>query len=385
VVPAFRYLLTDVAELGHLRELRVPELGVARFDVEADAEPPAEIPAGPLVVIGTYLVDSVRTDAFAVRDGAIHERLLTLTAAPGSDPDGVIAPSELACAWSLAPYDGARYGDPDLDAVLASYAGATGGDAELTFPIAVLRCLRRLERRAGGRMLVIAADKGFVDPAQLVGRGPPVIAGHGSISLDANLHALTAWAARRGAATLATPPSRLRLAAVALAHGAPRTDELRLAFDEAFGRAGPEDWFALKRALERRYADCSLDELLAILRTSRDDDNVLRGCAATLVDRIRDADAELLPSVCDALTAVLDGYFWIGDRADVPFTIGVALHLAGDAPGARAAWARADELAALAPPQDGWFALRVGPADDPRVAAVAAEPLYASLRARLLG
>jgi hypothetical protein len=394
VVPRFRYLLTDVAERtlawwrAHPQLARVPELGVARLDVEADDEPPDEIAAGPLVVVGTYLVDSVRADAFAVRGGALHERRLTLLEAPGADPTARLAPGDVRCEWSLARVDGARYGDPDLDAVLAAYPDAVGGaDAELTFPIAVLRCLRRLERRAGGRMLVIAADKGFVDPAQMIGRGEPIITLHGSISIDANLHALAACARRRGAATFATPPSGLRLAAVALAHGAPRSDELALAFDDAFGRAGPEDWFALKRALERRYTDCTLDELLAILRTSRGDENVLRGCASTLIERIRGADPAELPAVRDTIAAVMDGYFWIGERVDVPFVAGVALYLAGDPAAARAAWSLAQELGAHAdaPAHEGWFALRLGPRDDPRVAALAAEPQYAALRTRLFG
>src|SRR5262245_55527785 len=158
-------------------------------------------------------------------------------------------------------------------------------------------------------MLAIVADKGFVDPATMRGRTEPDMTHHGCISVAANLHALAASAALRGAVTLATPASRIRLATIAIAHGAPRADGLRAAFDDAFGRAGPDDWYALKRTIERRYADCALDELLALLRVSRGDENVLRGMASSLFERTCDAPPSQLVEVRAALAACLDGYY----------------------------------------------------------------------------
>jgi hypothetical protein len=389
VVPRFRYILSDLPErtrawwAQHPQLAARPELAFARFDAEADGELDA-IPPGPLVVIATYLFDSLRCDAFAIAGGALHEKRVTLLAPDGCDLDGEHALGQVARAWSTAPVTLPHYGDPDLDGVLGSYAALP--DGELTFPIAGLRCLRRLERRAGGRLLVLAADKGFTDAASYAGRTEPDMTHHGCISVAVNLHAFAADAARRGAVALATGPTRNRLAAIALAHGAPRTEHLRRAFAERFGHAGPDDWYLIKRAVERRYDDCDLDELLAIVRTSRGDDNIVRGAAYALFDRACGALPSQLPALRAAMTGVLDAYYWIGEPADLPLLAGVGLHMAGDVAGARAAWQRGLDLYARAPRPCYRLVvggLWIGEPDDPRAAAVEAEPLYADLRTKL--
>jgi hypothetical protein len=390
VVPRFTYVLTDVPARtlawwrAHPQLASAANLAFARLDVESGELPP-EIPAGPLVVIATYLFDSVRCDAFAVRDGALVEKRVSLVAPHGCDLDGEHALGEIGRAWSDHPIDAAHYGDPDLDAVLAGYASL--GRAELTFPIAGLRCLRRLEERSGGRLLAIAADKGFVDARAYVGRSEPDTTHHGCISIAVNLNAFKSDAERRGARTFATGPARIRLATIAIAHGAPRTAELARAWDESFGHAGPDDWYALKRTIERRYSDCTLDELLGLLRTSRGDDNVLRGCAGALFERTCETPPSQLPPIRAALAEVLDAYLWVGEPADLPFLVGTGLHLAGDPDGARAAWAIALDLHARAPrpcPRLALGGLWLGDPDDPRVAAVEAEPMWVDLRDRLV-
>lgn len=389
VVPRFRYVLSDLPERtrawwrAHPDLPRAPGIELARIDVEDPDDALAAIPPGPLVVIATYLVDSLRTDVYAVKGGVVHDKRVTLLAPPGLDLEGTDALGELARAWSLAPLT--PTGDRDLDAVLDGYAAL--GDAELTFPIAALRLLRRLEARSGGRLLALVADKGFVDPRAMIGRTEPDLTHHGCLSLAVNLHALAADAARRGAVTFATPPTRIRLATIAIAHGAPRTDELRVAFDEAFGRAGPDDWYAIKRTVERRYADCELDELLAILRQSRGDENVLRGCAGALYERTCETPPSQLPAIRAALADVLDGYYWVGEPADLPFLVGTGLALAEDLPAARAAWTRALALYERAPgpcPRLAVSGMWLGPPNDPRVIACEAEPLYHEVCARLL-
>src|SRR5262249_43066985 len=121
--------------------------------------------------------------------------------------------------------------------------------------------------------------------------------------------------------------------------------------------------------------------------TSRGDDSILRGCAYVLLERACAAVPSQLPALRAVMAGVLDAYFWVGEPADLPLLAGIGLHMAGDAEGARAAWARGLELYARAPRlcyrlQIG--GLWIGPPDDPRVTAVEAEPSYAELRARLV-
>jgi len=409
LVPRFRYVLSDVSQASLAWWRDHPQLApllargvmdVALVDAEASGTAaPIELEvsgerlealANPLVVIATYLFDSLRCDAFAVRGGAVFEKRLTLAVPAGApapgDPEQLVSSEQ---TWRLVPVAAGRYPEPELDALLGSYA-ALDGDAELTFPIAGLRCLRRLERAAGGRMLVLASDKGFVEPAAMRGRSEPDITTHGSVSLPVNFHAIIEDARRRGAVALTTRPTLTRLACVAVVHGAARHDETRAAFREAVVRAGPDDWYALKKAFERRFHDASLEELLALLRWGRGDDNVMRSAASTLFERIAAASPGQRDELDAVLATVERSYFWVGEAADLPFLVGIARHLAGDEAGAGASFRRALALFERAPRPCHRLVLGgmwIGDADGPggdRVRALEADPGYVEARAKLL-
>lgn len=345
-----RYVLTDVAEknvaFARAHEVFQPLiaeglLDLARFDAERDDALRLELSGetlgpgalrGPLVAVANYVFDSIPADAFAFDAGTMRERLVTLRARedgiPLDDP-AVIDRLELAFTARGAPLE--YYGEADLDALLEAYAAQLDG-AAILFPVAALRCLRRLAALSSRGLLVLSADKGQVTAEALRGAGDPYVARHGSFSLSVNYHALGAWAEGRGGRMLRPRERTGHLATVALLVGDHPTGfaETRARYDEALARGGPGDVFALRLGLQERYGELRLEQLLALVRLVRDDPRVLGDCLPSIEAQLADAPAALRRELGELVEQAWGNYYHLGEPRDLPFALGHLLFRLGE-------------------------------------------------------
>ncbi len=302
-----RYVLTDFTDynLDVLRShsalqpfVEAGLLDFARFDVVTDEEIAlshsgevlaAGTLANPLAVIANYVFDGIPQDCFTVRGGHLYESLVTLTSQQKEgDLDDPELLSRLELSWKHRPAQAGCYGDEHLDRIVAEY-GASLDETSFVFPSVGLRCLGNLERLAGGRMLLLSADKGFSSEASLAGRSEPSLALHGSFSLMVNYHAIGRWFGHRGGVFLpcSHDSTVLNVSAAFLGEPAGGWVEVLVAFDDAIERRGPDAFFALKKGIEEHYAAFGLERLLAWLRLSGWDHNVFLGCLQVLSRRGR--------------------------------------------------------------------------------------------------
>lgn len=340
-----RYVLTDFTE-SNLDALRghpalqpwIAEglLDFACYDAEEDVEirltgcgevlTPQTL-RNPLVVIANYVFDSIPQDAFTVRDGRLFELRVSLTS-PEEVPDreDPALLGSLKTTWKERPARAGLYGDPELDAVLAEYAERFEA-ASFLFPCAALRCLRNLARLADDHLLLLSGDKGYCHEEMLASHKEPELTVHGSFSLMVNYHALGRWFAHRGGEMLCTTPPHSNLCVVAglLGRTPAGTAETRLAFDDAIDRTGPDDFYHLKKAMEKHTGELTLEQLLAWLRLSGWDANVLLGCFPALVARAGEASDLLRKNVQRAIHEVWRTHFPLPEARDLAFHLGVLL------------------------------------------------------------
>lgn len=336
-----RYVLTDFTEhnLEVLRSnvalqpfVEAGLLDFARYDAGADLEislsQSGEVlaprrRANPLVVLANYVFDGVPQDCFTLRAGHLYESLVTLSSRqrePDLEDPAVLARLEIA--WQQRPAPADPYGEPELDRILAEYAAGLE-DTTLVFPAAALRCLRNLKRLAGGRLLLLSADKGYSSESSLAGRPAPGLAVHGSFSLMVNYHAVGRWFAHRGGSFLASSHQSRHLHVVAGLLGAGAWPETRLAFDEAAERRGPDDFFVVKKGIEAIYPSLGLDFLLAWMRLSGWDHNVFLGCLPVLLERVNEASEAEREQVAVATRRIWEAYFPLRESPDLPFCLGM--------------------------------------------------------------
>jgi tetratricopeptide (TPR) repeat protein len=343
-----RYVLSDFTEsnLDVLRShpslqalVAAGVLDFARYDAGRDDEialshsgdvlAPGSL-RNPLTVIANYLFDGLPQDCFFFgEDGALEVGLVSLVS-PRPEPihDDPEILERVEIHWSRRAVVGAPYGEADLDRLLTQYGERLRSTA-LLFPVGALRCLRNLARLAGGRLLLLSADKGYCEEALLHGREEPGFAIHGSLSMMVNYHALGQFFREEGGDLLAATPLSTGLQVVAgfLGLGNGGSAETRLAFDDAVERRNPDDFFSLKIAVETGYPSLTLPQLLAWLRLSGWDANVFLGCLPLLVSW---AEAESTSAVeREDLRAVAlrvwETYFPIREARDLAFHVGALL------------------------------------------------------------
>ncbi|GAB4188978.1 MAG: hypothetical protein OHK0022_01110 [Roseiflexaceae bacterium] len=337
------YVLTDFteAQLDYYaaHPLLQPLLGQGRLDfARFDAATPHDLrlrhaglvlAAGalrnPLVVLANYCFDALPQDAFALKNGQLHERLIALAYKPDSPPEA--EPIErLLIRYSDRPIAPDYYGDPDLDAILRGY-GERLDNTSLLLPTAALACLRFFQHLSNGRLLLIAGDKGYMREDALQGRVEPGIARHGSVSLRVNFHALGRLVERQGGQMLAHEHSHHSLAVCAflLGDAAGSYPEARLAYEQAFAAGGPDDFFLLKNQIEQHYGQMSLEQLLAYIRWSGWDATIFLAAMPAILDLLESATPAHIRDLRRTVELVWQHFFPIGEQADLPYHLAMLL------------------------------------------------------------
>jgi tetratricopeptide (TPR) repeat protein len=331
----FKYVMTDFAEstLDHWRShpslrpfVQAGQLDFARFDAERDEEIRLDsggvLPPGPMAFLANYFFDSLPQDGFFFDQGRAAEVLVSLfSSREERDLDDAGLIGRVQPMFSRQPISGAYYDDAELDALLDDYR-ARLQNATVLFPAAGIRCIRRLRRLCGDRLLLVSADKGYSTEEALLRQGVPEINVHGSFSLMVNYHALGQYVTAHGGRVLANPHRDTGLHVGTFLFGQSRDVETRLAHADAVVLRGPDDFFHLKKSVEKNYDGLSLEQLLAYLRFSGWDSNIALGCSDALMARLAPAEPAARVEVREALRQIWEHYYPMNEPRDLAFQLG---------------------------------------------------------------
>lgn len=336
-----RYVITDLAA-APIEALRksphlAPFVAKGLLDLAVlDAEAPGEIrllvsgdvlrpsaDAEPIVVVANYFFDGIPADLYELAEGTLRESHLRLACPEGVDADDPKALARFATSFEPGPIVDAPYDDPEWDSLLIDLSERLA-DGHFLFPISGLRLMRHLKTLGGGRLLLLAADRGHVHEEALLGLDPPHLERHGSFSLDVNFHALAQDARRTGGHPLLPSHHPTHLATVALLWGAaePAATRTSEAFEATLDAGGPEDFYVLKRTLERQKDRLDVEQALAWIRTSAFDPEVFHICTPTILAGIPAAPPSVRLDLLDAARRVREAYYPIGEERDIPYALG---------------------------------------------------------------
>lgn len=335
-----RYVLSDLPESNleawraqpHFRPLvEQGLLDFALFDLEKDdrltlvhsgAVLAPEVPGNPMVVLANYAFDSTTQDLFFVQDGVLREGRVTLCSdRPETRLDDPEILSRIGLRYEQRPAEEAYYGDPVLDGILGGYREKLG-NTSLLIPIGALRCLGNLMKLAGGRLLLISADKGVTGVEEIVRRGEPHRVRHGNcFSMDVNFHALGLYAEGHGGMAL-YPSQRdrhLKVSAFLLGPPPGGCAETRLAYQEALESLTPYDYHRLATAIRKDYAEPPLEFILALLKLGDWDYQFLIHYGRLIARVASSASDSLKWELRRALEAVWENFYPV--KVDLPFEI----------------------------------------------------------------
>ncbi|MFC1944175.1 tetratricopeptide repeat protein [Chloroflexota bacterium] len=312
-------------------------LDFARFDCEQDNEPilthcgdilSEGTVRNPLIILANYFFDSIPQDAFYINQGYIYESLVTLTCpqmqSDTSDPDLL---NTVEITYDHRPVNGDYYHDSDFDQILRDYVDSLE-DTMLLFPCTAVRCIRDLAKLSNGRLLLLSADKGYSRKEDVLGRGCPQFKVHGSLSMMVNYHAIGQYVLNQGCAVLQTAHRHKSLNVSAFTLGLPpiAAVETNQAYVEAIERFGPDDFYNLKKGVEKFYDSLTLPQIFAYLRLSGWDANIFLGCFPTLLGLVDSLSKLEQQELYRVILQVWDTYYPIGEEKDLAFSLGMLLY-----------------------------------------------------------
>lgn len=284
--------------------------------------------SNPMIVVANYVLDTIPQDLFLIENGQLFESLVTL-ASPQAEPnlnDPEILP-QLEVSYTQQAINGDFYDDTGFNELLKDYQ-QTLTDTYLLFPHVALQCLNHLRQLCGDRLLLLSGDKGFSREEDLLFRGEPGIALHGSFSLMVNYHAIGQYVQQQNGRYLTTPHrhNSLNICAAIFGEHHQNYPETCLAFNAAIVQNNPDDFFALRQVLGEHYDTLSIEQILAYLRLSGWDGAVFLDCFSVIMAKLENLTSSMQEELLWAVQNIWENYYPIGEQRDLPFYLGMLLY-----------------------------------------------------------
>jgi hypothetical protein len=270
----------------------------------------------PLIVVANYVFCSLPQDLFFAGEEGLREGLVTVT---GELPSTQAPLDALQIDFiEGAPAPRAPYRERDLDAALRA-SPVRGG---FLFPAGALRSLSYFRKLGRGRVCALVADKGHRDQPLTV--QPPRPAFHGCFSFPVDFDAVGRYVQRAGGETLRTHHHHGALQIEAYVWGGPDPlVETRRSFEHNIEQSCPDDFYAVRQALEPRLAELTLAQGLALLRLAGPDARLFGHVAESLLAQVDDATRAQRSDLMVLLRALYARHLHAGEDFDLPFTIGL--------------------------------------------------------------
>lgn len=285
----------------------------------------------PLVVIANYFFDSIPSEIFRIKSGAIYncEVALSCNADPASlETKNII--DELKIDYTITPQASPYYQDELYNQILNRYKVLVS-DTFLLFPDISMAGLEHLNSFSSSGMLVLSMDKGHHLPTTLDHTNAPELVSHGSVSFQVNYHALGLHCTEKGGQSWFPSMSNLDLNVVGLLYlkdcgSFPNT---RLAYDRYVEDFGPYDYNTFKNFGYEQSAEMTTQQVIALIKLSSYDPALLSFFLPRIKSIITHITYNERQQIHQTLLSVGEMYFWIGENKDLCFEIGGLMYALG--------------------------------------------------------
>jgi len=346
-LPPFCYVMTDLSPNNvaywkdHPRFKPYIERGVvdfAEFDVSSTEPIQLEVSgktlsqgalSQPLIVIANYILDSIVQELLYFKKGSIYECLTTTTTTTNpklADVGEIIKTVNLE--YTYRHLESPIYDLPELNVIVEAYREDIQ-HSHVYVPTDAIRCIHHLRTLSDTGLMLLTADKSQHTLAQLDHRGAPNLVTHGgSFSLTVNYHAIGQYVENAGGRVMfpEQPYFGLNYTVMLLVDQVENYTETQFAQARFVDRFGPDDFFSIKKHFDETLKTMSIRHILAYIRLSHYDARLffqLVGRITNQLEKITDAEKGAL---IDALYKIWDMYYYIGERHDLAFELGMILY-----------------------------------------------------------
>ena len=347
-LPPFCYILSDFTEqnLSFWQEhprlqpyLNLGWLDLALFDAESsenihlqhtDKTITNKSLAQPLIIIANYFFDTIPQELFHIEDNTIYHGLLSLSSEV--DPDSLTTVELIAAVELDYDYQNAEtpiYADELLFSEILENYRQKLDQTHLLFPHIGLRCLERLQQLFQQGVLLLTADKGVHSLADLDHRPSPALSSHGSFSLTVNYHAFSDYCTRQGGLPLfpRQPQATLDLGCLLFLTEPDTYTETLNAYLRFVNDFGPDDYFSLKKLIEKHYDTLTVRDIMSTLRLSGYNARIFGQMWPRLSQIVSEIDGKQRSMLFLAAARIWDSYYPLGEKTDIAQILGDLLFL----------------------------------------------------------
>jgi tetratricopeptide (TPR) repeat protein len=261
----------------------------------------------------------------------LYENLVTIRS---PTPETGAPLRDLQVSLESHPTRNDYYADPSLDDILDGYRRRLDNVIVL-FPVDGIRCVRSFHQLAPKGLMLLIGDIGTAREADLSEQAAGGMSADSNFWLSVNFHALGEYVQGLGGKARHPPTRHVTLNVSTFLLGTSATDfaETMLAFDEAIGQSGPDEFFVNTRGLADQVQRMSRGQLLAFLRSTASDPDYVVRCLPLLLDSLPEVS---WPGTQDLRVLAEEAWeMWYpmgddSDLADLPAGLGVLLYTIGD-------------------------------------------------------
>jgi len=175
-------------------------------------------------------------------------------------------------------------------------------------------------------MLALVADKGWARRRELFGLGGPSIVPHsGCFSLMVDFDAIAQVVRGRGGTAMVPPHRAQHLVVGAFVMSDLDVPETSDRYADRLAEGGPDDIYDVRGAMAPIGGQLTLEQALSVLRAARWDSQVFLDLFAVLLELAPRVTGLAKADLALAVERVWEGWFPIGEPADVALCLGLLL------------------------------------------------------------
>lgn len=282
----------------------------------------------PMIVCGNYIFDTVSHDCFTMKDGMLHESLVTLT----TDEDNIDAGKPKS--WDLVDIEHnarlcnpqAYYDDEHFNQVLQSYRGRLH-NTNFLMPVAGLRAIKHLMHLANDKLLLISSDKAYSHIDELENLRHPSLTFHGSFSMMVNYDAIAQYfSVRGGDYHLLSQRKGLKTNVFCLGAQLDDLPETQRAIAQYVDNFSPADYFRYHRFMSDNFNNADADALAAHMELAQHDPYMFHRLAPRINEVIMDAVRSTRQQFIDMMPLIDENFYYMPASNDTLFDIAVFYH-----------------------------------------------------------
>jgi hypothetical protein len=342
-LPPFCYILSDFTAANvdfwkeHPRLLPYKEKGwldYTIFDIEKDSELHLQHSnksiktqglTQPLIVIANYFFDTIPQDLFLIKDQKGSNCLLSIsTTLDPSNVDTATLLANLELTYDYKEIVSSAYKkDPILNKLFEDYRTQLS-HSHVFIPHIGIRSIERLRKLSKNGLVLLTADKGNHFLSNLDNCPAPALATHGSFSLTVNYHAFKEYCSIQGGYALFPnhQHTSLDLGCLLFLPEVETYKETFMAYERFVMDYGPDDYFSLKKLIEKHFDTLSFQDIMGTIRLSAYDARIFIQMLPRLHELIRDITDNERWTLFQSVHRIWDTYYPLGEKNDLAFELG---------------------------------------------------------------